>query len=514
MLATKTLLKDGRYCIDKTLSSGPDAAIYLATDNIRRASVIIIERQSADGANDSMDNASLARIQHEGLVRINDDFEEKGCSYCATEPLAPDHGKMSLPDGPRVDTMFEQLGSILLAINTIRSETNSFEHIDLSERTVLETADGRFKFLYTGTNDLSSSDDRLSSPFLALERIWDDLDHITQKAIYNGCDEDSLALLESAPDVRTDLYSLGAVFYRLLTATDPIPALERVIESLDSKPDPVQQPSTLNTFVNDERSAFVMRMMAVKRERRFVTIEDAIFNLPAQAHPAPLPQIDLDDLEDMALLEIPAVPVSLPSPASMNGHGTAVADIVIERAPAVKDAAPPPEPAKVDVKPFIPAVKEPVAAPPTEVVQTVVDAPDISAGLFSSMETASDAPQRNLMKPLALAAAALVALGAGFGIYTYSSSASQTNASAPRTTVESPRTEQAALPTPEPVRPSTETQASTTEPATAETDPATAAQTKARPQIADVKARPQDAKPKAETKPKKKLTVDDLINDN
>ena len=89
----------------------------------------------------------------------------------------------------------------------------------------------------------------------ALESVWENLDHITQKAIYNSYEDSSLALLESPADSRTDIYSLGAIFYRLLTGKDPAPAVERAIEMLDSNADSLRSPKAFYPLIDIREKA-------------------------------------------------------------------------------------------------------------------------------------------------------------------------------------------------------------------------------------------------------------------
>ena len=70
-------------------------------------------------------------------------------------------------------------------------------------------------------------------------------------------------------DARSDIYSIGASFYHVLTGTLPVDALERSVAMLDGKPDPLTQPADLDPGIPPEISDALMRAMSIRRENRF-----------------------------------------------------------------------------------------------------------------------------------------------------------------------------------------------------------------------------------------------------
>ncbi|HMJ09508.1 MAG TPA: hypothetical protein VK468_10910, partial [Pyrinomonadaceae bacterium] len=102
-----------------------------------------------------------------------------------------------------------------------------------------------------------------------LELIWDGLDAASQKVISNSYDDRSERLLKEPADARSDIYSLGATLYHLVTGRLPVDPLERSIELLDGNPDPLKPPHKVDPKIPVELSEVLMRSLEIKRENRF-----------------------------------------------------------------------------------------------------------------------------------------------------------------------------------------------------------------------------------------------------
>jgi hypothetical protein len=99
--------------------------------------------------------------------------------------------------------------------------------------------------------------------------IWEKLDPASRKVITNSYDEKAQKILEQSADARSDIYAVGATLYHLLTALLPIDALERSIDLLESKADPLPPPNKLRASIPREVSDVVLRALEIRRENRF-----------------------------------------------------------------------------------------------------------------------------------------------------------------------------------------------------------------------------------------------------
>ena len=75
-------------------------------------------------------------------------------------------------------------------------------------------------------------------------------------------------------DTRSDLYSLGATLYHLMTGVKPPDALTRAAALVNGQPDPLLKPSEANASIAPEVDHVLMKAMAQNREQRYATAAD------------------------------------------------------------------------------------------------------------------------------------------------------------------------------------------------------------------------------------------------
>ena len=81
-------------------------------------------------------------------------------------------------------------------------------------------------------------------------------------------------LQETGSDARTDLYSLGATMYRLLSGQIPKSAFERTNSLLNDQPDPLMPLHRLNSRVSEAVSQVVAQALALRKNDRYATAAD------------------------------------------------------------------------------------------------------------------------------------------------------------------------------------------------------------------------------------------------
>src|SRR5207302_1618724 len=75
-------------------------------------------------------------------------------------------------------------------------------------------------------------------------------------------------------DARSDIYSLGATLYHLLSGVAPIDAPTRFHFVEDDQPDPLPSIESLNPAASHNVAAVIHQAMAISRKQRLVSADD------------------------------------------------------------------------------------------------------------------------------------------------------------------------------------------------------------------------------------------------
>ncbi|MDQ6787440.1 MAG: protein kinase, partial [Acidobacteriota bacterium] len=216
--------------------------------------------------------------KHDSILNVRDFFSETDRQFLVLESVEGDDlgelleknaGAFPLSD---VTNWADQ---ILDALNFLHTHQPPIFHRDIKPQNLKLTSDGKIKLLAFGVGknseaaDKNQTFDSVALHYLPLEQIWAGLDPASQKVITNSYDERSEKILRQPADAQSDIYALGATLYHLLTARVPIDALERSIEILDGKADPLLSANQINPLIPIEISDILVKAMELKRENRF-----------------------------------------------------------------------------------------------------------------------------------------------------------------------------------------------------------------------------------------------------
>lgn len=531
MLSTDTLLRDGRYRIGHAISSGQLGAIYTAEDQSTKKQVAVVVSTVATNDDDDNRIENLISLQHEGLVRIADNFQESGLAYKITEPVSGLEvfaESEAMPNEAEVAETFAQLSPIMLALDALRKEFSSLRFIEILPENIIRTADGKLKLLFIDTPGILFARNPPDSPYLPFERVWGDLDMISQRAFYREFDDNALESLEAPPDERSEIYSLGAVFYKLLTSRAPLTSFERACGMLDMQKDALQPLTSLNPAVSEAQSDFVMKILELRREDRFASLDEAILSLPSssQRDDTRASNKSATETDDLDLLEIPVKTESESMSVATNGHhrsAPVLEDLIALSAMEVTaESASHTEELDSFVQQFYVEDRGGEIIEDDEITEEHVgftaSAPVAEQNDDAPVFSAEEAPQSSgFTKMIGFAAAGIVVVGVGgFGLLSLISSEGSesldrpTAYQAPVTSISEP------LPQPSPATEPTDQPVTTTNlaPQVVEIPADAKTSSKPRPQVAEFKVKPAETKPaaKQEQKSKKKITVDDLLN--
>ncbi len=292
MSLSTELLQKGRYRIDSPSVAGNSNHVYRAYDTTSDCSVFVKEivfrlnkvTTLSQQANMRLafENAArrLTEFRHDSLLSVLDYYTEVGRQYLVLETVdGVDLSTMIANNDKRATAaqIIDWGDQLLEGIVYLHQQNPPIIHGRIRPENITISANGKVKL--TGYSLDDGSGNELSTQlheagqtnlnFSPLESIWESLDAASQKVILSSYDDRSERTLKEPADARSDLYSLGATLYYLITGTVPVDPLERSIELLEGNPDPLKSPDSLDSTLAPEIAEIVMRAMEIKRENRF-----------------------------------------------------------------------------------------------------------------------------------------------------------------------------------------------------------------------------------------------------
>jgi eukaryotic-like serine/threonine-protein kinase len=266
MLTPDTVLQ-GRYRVVRQLGQGGMGAVYEAVDERLDTTVALKETLFTDERlrrQFEREARLLARLHHPALPRVSDHFSEGDGQFLVMQYIAGDDlaAMMTGRQGPfpatQVLTWADQL---LDALDYLHTQEPQIIHRDIKPQNLKLTSRGQIILLDFG---------------LAKGQPGDISRGTTAASIFGYTP--NYAPLEQiqglGTDTRSDLYSLAATLYHLLTGVKPPDALTRAAALVNGQPDPLLPASKVNPSIGQEADEVLKKAMAQNREQRFATAAD------------------------------------------------------------------------------------------------------------------------------------------------------------------------------------------------------------------------------------------------
>ncbi|MCZ7648998.1 MAG: protein kinase [Planctomycetota bacterium] len=203
---------------------------------------------------------AIANLSHPNVVAVHDAGESEGLYYIAMEliegaslgGLVRDHGP--LPES----TALEFFGQAVKGLGA--AHKHGLIHRDIKPENILVNLEGTVKIVDFGLVLESSSQSHLTrtGTFLGTPTFMSP----------EQCDGD-------VADVRSDLYSMGASFFALLTGQPPFTAPTALGVLYKHKFEATPDPRTLVNSLHEETCKIVFKLMAKNREERYQSAEAA-----------------------------------------------------------------------------------------------------------------------------------------------------------------------------------------------------------------------------------------------
>ena len=294
MLSTDQTLHKGRYRIINLFSHDDSGGMYEAYDTVNNANVVLkecvnqldnlasTEEILAADAAFAASAKVLTTIKHDSLVSVQDYFAEIGSQFLVLEGVTgQDLTKFLDPDVPRptLSDVMSWTNKVLAGLHYLHRLSPPIIHRDIRPKNIKLTTGAAVKLLTAGiglgptvgnTRQVSvRATGNSARHYRPLEQLYADADQATQSSILDGFDESGKRFITTPLDAASDLYSVGASIYHILTGTLPPDAVTRVSAIQEGKPDPLKSPAEIDENIPVEISDAFMKSMAIRRDERF-----------------------------------------------------------------------------------------------------------------------------------------------------------------------------------------------------------------------------------------------------
>jgi serine/threonine protein kinase len=281
-----TILNGGKYIIEKKIGAGGFGITYMARHstldkkfaikeffmsgyNVRdnttnHVSLQGLEVKDFDRIRQNFINEAqtLARLNNVAVVKVIDIFDENGTSYMV----------MPFVEGVTLQSIVEKNGPMKyeMAVNYIVQicetltyiHSKSILHRDVTPDNVIVTPDEKIVLI-----DFGSARKFVNNKTQRQTTIV--------KPGYAPLEQHSATSRKGA---FTDIYSVGAVFYYLLTGKRPMDATERVLEKM-------KEPIELNPDIPEQINAIIMKAMEMEGSKRYQSAAELIGDIFADDNP-------------------------------------------------------------------------------------------------------------------------------------------------------------------------------------------------------------------------------------
>lgn len=244
----------GQYNIEETIGYGGFGVVYKATDTLSLGRIVALKETSDpdDTRSFAAEFQKLSLLDHPNLPCYYATFEAEGSGFLVMEYI-PGKSLEQVIQGQQGFLLEGQVLGYTLqicdALHYLHSQRQPLFHRDIKPANIRLTAEGLVKLvdfglLKQGTQQTQSSR-RGFTPAYAPPEQW--------------------GIGKQSTDARSDIYSLGATLYHLLTGQEPPSAADRIAGSYD----PLAPIQSINSSISDHVSAAVAKAMHINISERY-----------------------------------------------------------------------------------------------------------------------------------------------------------------------------------------------------------------------------------------------------
>lgn len=265
-LAPNTMIQN-RYLVVHLIGKGGMGEVYLAVDQ-RLGSAIALKRTFF--ADDEMlgnaferEAKILARLRHPVLPKVSDHFADNGDQYLVMEHISGDDLSKRLESANKpfpVSWVMFWADQLLDALSYLHSHEPPIIHRDIKPQNLKLTDENHIVLLDFGLSK-DSSDKTVGSKPGSSGSVVGYTPHFASMEQIRG----------TGTNARSDIYSLSATLYQLMTNTVPLDALTRADSMLNDKSDPIIALSEINQEISPAVSNVILKGLEVSMDKRFLT---------------------------------------------------------------------------------------------------------------------------------------------------------------------------------------------------------------------------------------------------
>ncbi len=271
LLKSDTVLR-GRYRIVSVVGQGGMGAVYRAEDLRLEGRICAVKevRPNPDATPAALSQSrdqfyreatTLARLDHPNLPKVSDTFHEEEREYLVMDFVEGEDLRHAMEEKRQEGTFLDErdvLGwthQLCDALRYLHSQDPPVLHRDIKPSNIKLTPSGLIKLVDFGLVKLLATDQartvtvlqgRGTAAYTPLEQYGGDTGHT---------------------DVRSDIYSLGATLYHLLTNRPPADAKQRFLN-----PDSLAPPSTYNPRISPSVERAILAAISMHPDGRPQTI--------------------------------------------------------------------------------------------------------------------------------------------------------------------------------------------------------------------------------------------------
>ncbi len=256
----------GRYLVVQLIGKGGMGEVYLAVDQ-RLGSAVALKRTSfAEDANLAAaferEAKILARLRHPVLPKVSDHFTDSGDQFLVMEHISGDDLSGRLENSEKafpLSWVMFWADQLLDALSYLHSHEPPIIHRDIKPQNLKLTDENHIVLLDFGlskdTATLTVSEAGRSGSIVGYTPHFAPMEQIRG----------------TGTNARSDIYSLSATLYQLVTNQVPPDALSRADTMLGSQRDPIKPPADVNPAVSKAVSDVILKGLEVSQEKRYAT---------------------------------------------------------------------------------------------------------------------------------------------------------------------------------------------------------------------------------------------------